>query len=124
MLSISGYNKPAVILAGGVIEELLRLFLKNKSIKPTSNKLNDYIKECEKYKLIGTAIHRLADSVRQFRNYVHLEKENSNRQSISKPIAKGAVSSIFAIASDFTFGWCGTAGECGPATNRYRGKQK
>jgi hypothetical protein len=33
---------------------------------------------------------------------VHLERESYNRQTISKATAKGAVSSIFTIASDFT----------------------
>jgi len=102
LLASNGFNKPAVILAGGVIEELLRLYLVHKGIKPSSNSLNSYIKACENKDLLKTAIHKLADSVRQFRNIVHLEIESSNRHTISKATAKGAVSSIFTIASDFT----------------------
>ena len=102
VLASNGFNKPAVILAGGVIEELLRLYLDHKGIKPSRNTLNSYIKACEDKGLLKTAIHKLADSVRQFRNIVHLERESSNRHTISKATAKGAVSSIFTIASDFT----------------------
>ena len=102
VLAKEGYSKPAVILSGGVTEELLRLYLEHNGIKPSRNSLNSYIKTCEENKLIEAAIHKLADSVRHFRNVVHLERESSSRQTISKPIAKGAVSSIFTIANDFT----------------------
>jgi hypothetical protein len=102
VLANNGFTKPAVILAGGVIEELLRLYLIHMSVKPKRNSLESYIKACEDNGLLKTAIHKLADSVRQFRNIVHLERESSSRQTISKATAKGAVSSIFIIASDFT----------------------
>ena len=102
MLATKGYNKPAVILAGGVTEELLRLYLDYNGIKPSNNNLNSYIKTCEDNSLLEAAIHRLADSVRHFRNVVHLERESSSRQTITKAIAKGAVSSIFTIANNFT----------------------
>jgi hypothetical protein len=95
-----GYSKPAVILAGSVIEELLRLYLKHKQITPDRNNFDSYIKTCEDNGLIKSAIHRLTDSVRHFRNFVHLEKEKSQRTTISKATAKGAVSSIFTIAND------------------------
>jgi len=95
-----GYSKPAVILSGSVIEELLRLYLKHKGITPARNNFDSYIKACENNGLIKSAIHRLTDSVRHFRNYVHLEKEESSRSTISKATAKGAVSSIFTIAND------------------------
>ncbi len=102
VLASNGFNKPAVILAGGVIEELIRLYLVHKDIKPSSNTLNSYLKACEDKGLLETAIHKLADSVRQFRNIVHLERESSNKHTISKATAKGAVSSIFTISGDFT----------------------
>jgi hypothetical protein len=50
ILATSGFSKPAVILAGGVIEELLRLFLKQKGIspqKPLKDDFNGYIQTCE-----------------------------------------------------------------------------
>ncbi len=102
VLAKEGFSKPAVILSGGVTEELLRLYLDHNNIIPSRNNLDGYIKVCEENKLIEAAIHKLADSVRHFRNLVHLEKEISSRQTISKSIAKGAVSSIFTIANDFT----------------------
>lgn len=100
ILAASGFSKPAIILAGSVIEELLRLFLKHKKIKPAKNNFDSYIKACEQNGLLKVAINRLTDSVRHFRNVVHLEKESSPRISISKATAKGAVASIFTIAND------------------------
>jgi len=102
LLAQNGFNKPSVILAGGVVEELLRLFLEHKNIKPDSKTLDSYIKCCENHGFIKDAIHNLADSVRQFRNIVHLEKEKSAKYSISKAAAKGAVSSIFTIANELS----------------------
>ena len=52
-------------------------------------------------KAIKSAIRKLTDSVRHFRNLVHLELEKDRKHSISKATAKGAVSSIFTIANDF-----------------------
>jgi hypothetical protein len=101
LLANSGFSKPAVILAGSVIEELLRLFLKHNNINPVNNKFESYINACEQSGLIKTSIQRLSDSVRHFRNIVHLEKEKSKRHTISKATAKGAVSSIFTIVNDF-----------------------
>jgi len=95
-----GYSKPAVILAGSVIEEMLRLYLIHKQITPSKNTFDGYIKACEDNGLLKSAIQRLTDSVRHFRNFVHLEKEESSRATISKATAKGAVSSIFTIAND------------------------
>jgi hypothetical protein len=100
LLAQNGFYKPSVVLAGGVVEELLRLFLEHKNIKPDSNTLDSYIKCCENHGFIKDAIHNLADSVRQFRNIVHLEREKSAKYSISKATAKGAVSSIFTIANE------------------------
>jgi hypothetical protein len=101
LLACNGFSKPAVILAGGVIEELLRLYLDSKGVRIKSDSFNDYIKACESNGLLKLAIHKLSDSVRHFRNIVHLSKETSSKITISKATAKGAVSSIFTIANDF-----------------------
>lgn len=101
LLANSGFYKSAVILSGSVIEELLRLYLQHKGITPPRNNFDGYVKVCEENGLIKSAVHRLTESVRQFRNFVHLEKELSSRHTISKATAKGAVSSIFTITNDF-----------------------
>lgn len=99
-LSYSGYNKPALILAGGVIEELLRLFIESKHETPARNTFESYITICEEKHLLKSNIRSLTDSARQFRNIVHLERELSTRETISKAAAKTAVSSIFTIVND------------------------
>ena len=101
ILANNGFSKPAVILAGGVIEELLRLYLDHKRIKPANKTFDSYIKTCENNGLLKSAISRLTDSVRHFRNIVHLRMEDSSRITISKATAKGAVASIFTLANDF-----------------------
>ena len=101
ILASSGFSKPAVILAGGVIEELLRLYLEYKGIKPANKTFDSYIKTCIDNELLKTAISRLTDSVRHFRNIVHLQKEDGSRITISRATAKGAVASIFTLANDF-----------------------
>ena len=101
VLASEDFSKPAVILAGGVIEELLRLYLKHKNIAAAGNTFNEYIKACEQNKLLQTGIGKLSDSAREFRNFVHLSKEGTKKHSITKAAAKGAVSSIFTIANDF-----------------------
>lgn len=100
-LANNGFYKSAVILAGGVIEELLRLYLDNKNIKPKQNTFNEYIKVCIENKLFPNAVNSLNDSVRDFRNLVHLAKENNKKYSITKSISKGAVASIFTIVNSF-----------------------
>ena len=101
VLANLGFSKPAAILAGGVIEELLSLYLQQKKIKPNGNTFNSYIQTCETHGLLKGAIHRLTDSIRYFRNLVHLSNEKSKRETISKATAKAAVSSIFTIVNDF-----------------------
>jgi hypothetical protein len=100
VLAKSGFAKPAVILAGSVIEELLRNYLIHRGIASGKNTFDAYIKACEDNGLLRSAIHRLTDSIRHFRNLVHLEKESSARSTISRATAIGAVSSIFTIAND------------------------
>ncbi len=101
LLAKNGYYKPAVILAGSVIEELLRLYLASKNVKPSKDTFEEYVKTCESNNLLKSGISRLSDSVRHFRNLVHLEKEKSRKHAISKATANGAVSSIFTIVNDF-----------------------
>jgi hypothetical protein len=101
VLANDGFSKPAVILAGSVIEELLRQYLKHKKIKPDRDTFDHYITTCQENGLLKDAIHRLTDSVRHFRNLVHLAKEKNKKHTISKATAKGAVSSIFTITNDF-----------------------
>ena len=95
------FSKPALILAGGVSEELLRLYLEHKKIKPKNKRFVDYVKACEDNGLLKRGVSRLTDSVRDFRNLVHLDNEEIKKHTISKATAKGAVASIFTIANDF-----------------------
>jgi len=101
VLAKNGFSKPSVILSGAVIEELLRQYLIHKKIKSSNNTFDEYIKACQNNSLLKKAIHSLSDSVRHFRNIVHIEKEKSKTYSISKATAIGAVSSIYTIANDF-----------------------
>jgi len=101
VLASQGFSKPALILAGGVIEELLRLYLERENIKPKNKKFVDYIKACKDNGLLKRGVFRLTDSIRDFRNLVHLDNEKTKRHTVSKATAKGAVSSIFTIANDF-----------------------
>ena len=101
VLVSQGFSKPAVILAGGVIEELLKQYLRHKKIKPKNDRFVDYIKACEDNSLLKRGVYRLSDSIRDFRNLVHISKEETKQHTISKATAKGAVSSIFTIANDF-----------------------
>jgi hypothetical protein len=101
ILAASGFSKPAIILAGSVIEELLRIYLGSKGITPTAKTFDSYIRTCEANHLLKSAIHRLTESVRYFRNLVHLEKEDSSKDTISTATAKGAVASIFTVANYF-----------------------
>ena len=96
-----GFNKSAVILAGSVVEELLRLYLSSKNIIPKKNSFECYIDTCEENGLLKSVIHKLSDSIRYFRNLVHLEKETEEKHSISKSAAMWAVASIFMIVNDF-----------------------
>ena len=100
-LASQGFAKPAVILAGGVIEELLRLYLEHQNIRPINDTFDGYIKTCEQEHLLKNSVSRLSDALRQFRNLVHIDAEKTSRYSISKATAVGAVSSIFTIANDF-----------------------
>jgi len=101
ILASQDFPKPAVILAGSVIEELLRLYLEYRNISPLSDSFDGYIRTCEQHELLKDSVSRLSHSVRQFRNLVHLSAEKTKKHTISKATAIGAVSSIFTIANDF-----------------------
>jgi len=101
VLSKKGFYKSAVILAGGVIEELLRQYLASHNVKPKNNNFGEYIKICQQKRLLKSGIFQLSDSVRHFRNLVHLSQEETQRHTISRSTANGAMSSIFTIANDF-----------------------
>ncbi|MCJ7730458.1 MAG: hypothetical protein MUO27_11365 [Sedimentisphaerales bacterium] len=103
VLAGGGFPKAAIILAGGVIEELLMLYLAHKNVQAERDDFFHYIKACEEKKppLLKSGISKLSDSVREWRNLVHLSIEEPKRHTISKATAKGAVSSIFIIANDF-----------------------
>lgn len=101
ILAKKGFSKPSIIIAGAVIEELLRQYLKHKKVKPAKDTFDEYIKACQNNGILKSAIHNLSSSARYFRNIVHIEKEKSSKYTISKATAKGAVSSIFTIANDF-----------------------
>ncbi|MBN1796328.1 MAG: hypothetical protein JW804_06615 [Sedimentisphaerales bacterium] len=101
VLASQGFSKTALILAGGVIEELLRQYLEHKKVKPGDNTFFAYIEACKGNRLLKRGVFRLSDSIRDFRNYVHLAREKKKSDTILKTTAKGAVSSIFTIANDF-----------------------
>ena len=101
ILAQNRLSKPAVILAGAVIEELLRQYLNHKKVKPVKRTFDEYIKACQKYNILKSAIHNLSNAVRQFRNIVHIAAEKDKKDTISTAIAKGAVASIFTVASNF-----------------------
>ena len=96
-----GFYKPAVILAGGIIEELLRIYLTNKGVSVKGKRFVDYITLCKTQGFLKKSIHGLGDVVRCFRNIVHLRTEKRREDSISKSTATMAVSAIFTIANDF-----------------------
>lgn len=100
-LAKNSFPKPAVILAGGVIEELLRLFLDHKGEIVKNKSYDDLIKMCINKGFLKAGINKMNDSVRYFRNLVHMEREKDKRHTISKPTALGAVTSIFTLANDF-----------------------
>jgi len=101
ILSIYRFNKPALILSGAVIEELLRLYLLSKEVVLTNDKFFYYIECCEKKGLLKKVIRHQTTVARLFRNIVHLANEKSKKYSISTATAKGAVASIFTIVNDF-----------------------
>lgn len=101
ILSTYGFSKPAVILSGSVCEELLRSYLIYKQVSFSKDTFDAYIQACTANGLPKSAIQGLANSVRHFRNLVHMSNEKSKRHTISKSTAKAAVASIFSLVNDF-----------------------
>ena len=101
ILSKLGFNKPAVILAGGVIEELLRIFLETKGETTKNKKFEALIIICEEKGFLKEEISNLASAIRRFRNSVHLAAEKSKKDTISKATASATVALIFTIINDF-----------------------
>lgn len=101
LLSELGYYKPSVLLSGGVIEELLRLYLSHKTGLNKRGKFMDYINELDKNNYLSKPISNLTDSVRLFRNNVHLIKEKDQKVSITKAHSKSALSSLFSLIDSF-----------------------
>lgn len=97
----NGYWKPAVILSGGVIEELLRQYLIYKGRPPVKEGFYGYITACREYGLLKSAVVHLSGAVKDFRNLVHLKEESQHKHAISTATATGAVAAIFSIANDF-----------------------
>jgi benzoyl-CoA reductase/2-hydroxyglutaryl-CoA dehydratase subunit BcrC/BadD/HgdB len=100
-LAKNGFNKPAVILSGGIIEELLRFYLESHKIKSKGETFEKYLDACVENKLLKSAISKLSDSFRHFRNLVHLQREKSKKDTLSKSTAIGAVATIFTLINDF-----------------------
>lgn len=99
----SGFYKPAAILAGGVVEELLRRYLIHKGFppKPREATFHLYIDACQEHGLIKRALVRVTGSVQDFRNLVHLKEETSKRHAISRSTAAGMIHAIFTLSHDF-----------------------
>lgn len=100
-LAHHGFHKSAVILAGSVIEELLRQFLISKDILGDKKSFISYIKTCKDHGILKSGINSLNDYVREFRNQVHMRKEVSPKDQIKDTHALGAVLSIFILIEDF-----------------------
>lgn len=96
----SALHKPAVILAGGVAEELLRLYLDSKGHLGGKG-FNEYIQICKKHSLLKGGVASYTDGLRDFRNFVHLKKEATKKHTISKATATAAFGTIFTLSNDF-----------------------
>ena len=92
--------KIAVILSGGIIEEILRCRLKSKNIKPQRNDFYNYIDTCVNNNIIKESTSSLLHAIRDFRNLVHLKNEKSQKDSISNNEASTAINSIFTLIKD------------------------
>lgn len=101
ILAKNGFNKPAVILAGGVIEELLRVFLDSKNENAKNKRFEELIEICQEKGFLKEEISNLASAIRQFRNSVHLSAEMNKKYTISKATASATVALIFTIVNDF-----------------------
>lgn len=102
ILAKYNFPKPSIILSGGVVEELLRLYLKSLKINPEKESFFSYIEACKKKKSLINPLNNLSDSVRHFRNFIHLEKETDSKDELTNFHAINAISSIFSISNGFS----------------------
>lgn len=96
-----GFGKPVAILSGGVIEELLRLYLNYKGKNTKDRDFYDYIEICKENDFLKDSMAKLSHVVRDYRNYVHLSKEISKKYTISMAAANTLFTSIFMVVNDF-----------------------
>lgn len=100
LLLHDGYLKPAIISSGGVIEEILRQFLLAHGKKPNKDTFEKYIDSCYKYGILKKGTNQLTESLRHFRNIIHISREIQDNIKVSKSTATGAVASIFTIVTN------------------------
>lgn len=93
----NGMTKIAVVLSGGVIEEILRCKLETKNIKPVREDLYNYIETCLKNNIIKQSTANLLHAIRDFRNLVHLKNEKSRKDTMSGNEASTTINSIFTL---------------------------
>lgn len=92
-----GFYKSSVILAGGVMEEILRQLLTLKEEVAENINFNELIKKCSHKGLLSTPRNQLTESARYFRNVVHINNEVKQNNKITKAIAHSAFSAIFIL---------------------------
>ncbi len=93
----AGFYKSSVILAGGVMEEILRQLLTLKEEAAENLNFNDLIKKCSHKGLLSIPGNQLTESARYFRNTVHIHNEVKQNNRITKAIAHSAFSAIFVL---------------------------
>lgn len=93
-------TKIAVVLSGGVIEEILRCKLESKNIKPARENFYNYIETCLNNNIIKKNTANLLHAIRDFRNLVHLKNEESRKDRISGNEASTTINSIFTLLKD------------------------
>lgn len=93
------FYKPAIIISGGALEEILKEFLKHNQKIPSGNRFVDCIEVAKKHSLFSNGIISLLDSMRDFRNLVHIDKERAG-QKVGIQLARTAVSALFLILKE------------------------
>lgn len=98
-MSQIGFDKSSIILAGGVIEEILLHLLQSKGCSVQGKKFFELINLAKQESIFEKSIHGLLDPLRDFRNLVHIEKERKEF-SADKAMAKTAISALFLIIKE------------------------
>lgn len=93
------FYKSALVLSGGVIEEIIRQKLISCKVDAGAS-FSDHIKNARESKIFKNSIASLSDSIRDFRNHVHVAKESEKKHAISRATASIAVSAIFTVLND------------------------